>query len=118
MSFMKRDETGMTCGAAREQLALLLYGELSFDQEERVEAHLDTCEECSSALEKEKALHAAFDSVETGPSASLLRDCREDLRLRLTEEGSRPEAVAAQSGWWDRFVDAITLQPTDGIPRS
>jgi putative zinc finger protein len=117
--FMKHDEmSGMTCGAAREQLALLLYGELSFDQEERVEAHLDTCGECRVALEQEKALHAAFDSVEAGSSPSLLRDCREDLRLRLTEEESQPEAGALRSGWWDRVVGAITLQPMHDEPHA
>jgi hypothetical protein len=116
---MKHDEmSGMTCGAARQQFALLLYGELSFDQEERVEAHLDACGECRAAFEQVKTLHAAFDSAETGPSASLLRDCREDLRLRLLEEGPQPDAQAARSGWWDRFVDAITLDTTPGIPRS
>src|SRR5580704_5484340 len=115
MIFMKHDEmSGMTCSAARQQLALLLYGELSFDQEERVEAHLDACGECRAALEQEKTLHAAFDSVEAGPSASLLRDCREDLRLRLLEEGSQPRAEAVRSGWWDRLVDAITLRPFSG----
>ena len=116
---MKHDEmSGMTCRAAREQFALLLYGELSFDQEERVEAHLDGCGECGAALEQEKALHAGFDSVEAGPSASLLRECREDLRLGLIEEGSRPVPSAGRSGWWDRLVDAIALQPAHGMPHS
>ncbi len=45
------------------QFALLLYGELSFDEEERVDAHLDGCAECRAALEREKSLHAAFDGV-------------------------------------------------------
>ncbi len=108
----------MTCGAAREQFALLLYGELSFDQEERVEAHLDACGECRAALEQEKALHAGFDSVEAGPSASLLHECREDLRVRLLEEVSQLNEGAARSGWWDRFVDAIALQPAYGMLRS
>jgi hypothetical protein len=119
MIFMKHDDmNGMPCGAAREQFALLLYGELSFDQEERVEAHLDGCEECRAGFEQERALHAAFDSVEAGPTASLLRDCREDLRLRLIEEGPQPRADVVRSGWWDRFVDAITLQPAHGMLRS
>jgi hypothetical protein len=119
MIFMKHDDmSAMACGAAREQFALLLYGELSFDQEERVEAHLDACGDCRSALEQEKALHAAFDSVEAGPTASLLGECREDLRARLLEEASQPNAGAVRSGWWDRFVDAIALPPAHGVLRS
>ncbi len=64
---MKRDE--ITCAAAREQFALLLYGELAFDEEERVESHLDVCGECRTALEREKAMHAALDSIEIGAVA-------------------------------------------------
>jgi putative zinc finger protein len=119
MIFMKHDEmSGMPCGSAREQFALLLYGELSFDQEERVEAHLDACEECRAVLEQEKALHAGFDSVEAVPSASQLRECREELRMRLHEEGAQPNAGAMRSGWWDRLVDAITLRPAHGMVSS
>ena len=44
MSEHEREE--MNCGPARDRLALLLYGELSFDEEERVESHLDVCSEC------------------------------------------------------------------------
>jgi len=118
MTFMEHDKTDMACRAAREQFALLLYGELSFDQEERVEAHLDACAECRVALEREKALHAAFDSVEAGPSPSLLRECREDLRSRLQEEAVQPGPGVARSSWWDSFVDALTLRPGSVMPHS
>jgi hypothetical protein len=99
----------------REQFALLLYGELSFDDEERVEAHLDGCQACREALQRERALHAAFDSIEITPSPSLLRECREDLRIRLMEESASPQP--AKAGWWEKFVDAITLRPTVGMLR-
>ena len=69
----------MTCQEARAQFALLLYGELSFDEENRIETHMDGCLDCRAALEREKALHAAFDGVAIEPPASLLRECRADL---------------------------------------
>jgi len=100
------------CKWALEQLALLVYGELSFDAEERVETHLDACPECRAALQREKAMQAAFDSVEVAPSPSLLRECRENLRLRLMEE-----AAPASAGWWERLVDAIALRPSAGMLR-
>jgi len=103
------------CSSVREQFALLLYGELSFDDEERVESHLDVCGECRTALAREKAVHAAFDQIEITPSPSLLRECREDLRIRLMEEAAMP--VPARAGWWEKFVDAITLRPTMGMLR-
>src|SRR5277367_1156463 len=101
---MKHDD--LKCTNVREQLALLLYGELSFDQEERLESHLDSCADCREALLREKAAHAALDSIEVLPSPSLLRDCREDLRMRLMEESVNPVAVP-RAGWWDRFVDVL-----------
>lgn len=114
---MKRDE--VNCNDVREQFSMMLYGELSFDQEERVDAHLDVCGECRTVFKKEKALHAALDSIEVSPSPSLLRECREDLSALLMEEAARPMAVEriAGAGWWDRFVDAITLRGSVGVLR-
>jgi hypothetical protein len=109
----------LTCPVAREQFAMLLYGELGFDDEERVESHLDVCAECRTALEREKAVHAAFDGIEITPAPSLLRECREDLRARLMEEEASPRPARGSSswGWWDKFVDGITLRPSAGIMR-
>jgi hypothetical protein len=104
------------CAAVRHQLAMLLYGELSFDEEERVETHLDQCGECREALRRQRALHQALDHVEIAPPASLLRECREDLRARLFEQEALP--MPARSGWWERLVDAITLSPSAGLMRS
>jgi len=39
------------CEEVRGQFALLLYSELSFDEEERIESHLDGCAECRAALD-------------------------------------------------------------------
>jgi hypothetical protein len=108
--FSRKD---MTCEAVRDQFSLLLYGELSFDDEERVESHLDACGECRTALERERSMHVAVDSIEIGPSPSLLRVCREELRARLLEEKAEEEfqprrAAAGGSSWWDQFVDKIT----------
>lgn len=99
------------CEAARVQLALLLYGELSFDEEEIVETHLENCAECRAALARERQLHAAFDSVEIEPSAALLRECRDDLRVRLGQTARRASQTDAGSvphvGWWDKVVDTL-----------
>ncbi len=110
---MSKGHGEITCAAAREQFAMLLYAELSFDEEERVESHLDGCAACRDALEREKALHAAFDQVETEPSPSLLRECREDLHARLLEEEAAP--LPRQIGWWDRFIGGLTLRPVGAL---
>src|SRR3984885_9946047 len=82
---------GIDCAQARMHFALLLYGELSFDEEERVDAHLDGCAECRAALERETSLHAAFDGVAVEPAASLLSECRADLAAALQLEEAREQ---------------------------
>jgi anti-sigma factor RsiW len=107
---MSEPEAINKCTGVREQLALLLYGELSFDEEEIVETHLDTCAECRGALDRQRELHAAFDRFEVEPAPSLLRECRAALGAQLA---SSP-AVAPQArdmrgnSWWDRLVHLIT----------
>ena len=71
------------CKNVQGQFALLLYGELSFDEEERVESHLDGCTECRAALVRQRALHEALDGVAVTPSPALLSRCREDLTQLL-----------------------------------
>jgi hypothetical protein len=97
----------LSCLDARMLFSMLLYGELSFDEEERVDVHLESCADCRTALEREKSLHAAFDSVAAEPTASLLRECRGDLAAAVRREpnplpGGRSAKEA--SGWWDQFV--------------
>ena len=109
----------MNCEPVREQLIMLLYGELSFDEEEAVESHLEGCAECRTALEHERELSAAFDQVAVEPSPALLRACRESLAARLAMEQA-PAGASVESkgeapkrehnvGWWDRFVDTLTM---------
>lgn len=94
------------CGVVQDRLALLLYGELSFDEEERVETHLESCAECRAALERERALHQAVDQAAVEPSPALLLDCRARLETRLEHEP--PPAPATSAGWLDRLVEALT----------
>ena len=67
------------CEPIREQLFLYIYGDLSFDEEERVDSHLDACLECRQALAHARELHGAFDGIAVGPSPALLRSSREHL---------------------------------------
>lgn len=104
----------MNCEAVRVQLPMLLYGELSFDEEEAVESHLDGCAECRAALGRERALSAAVDQVAVEPSPALLRECRENLAVSLALQGApavTPAVATPQPSWWDRFVDLWTAPP-------
>lgn len=98
----------MDCEQARLHFALLLYGELSFDEEERVDAHLDACAECRAALERQRTLHAALDDFAVEPPAPLLRESRVALAAALRHSpGPRP----ARTGWWDRFIGYASPGP-------
>lgn len=102
----------MNCESVREHLPMLLYGELAFDEEESVEAHLDGCSDCRAALERERALSAAFDQIAVEPPPALLRECRETLAMQLAAENRAlpvPALEVAPKGWWDRFVDGLTM---------
>jgi hypothetical protein len=89
---------------------MLLYGELSFDEEEAVESHLEGCANCRVALARERELSVAFDQVAVEPSAALLRECRENLAAGLKHEAAPvPFSTEPRVGWWDRFVDLVTM---------
>jgi hypothetical protein len=95
-----RTDKNMDCAQVRMHFALLLYGELSFDEEERVDAHLDGCSPCRLELERQKSLHAAFDEFAIEPPASLLRECRADLAAAM-RQGLGPRM--AKLDWWERL---------------
>jgi hypothetical protein len=90
---------------------MLLYGELSFDEEETVDAHLEGCAECRTALERERELHAAFDQAGAEPPASVLWESRQNLRRQIAAEHAPRHRVS----WWDRFLDTAWLKPVGGL---
>ena len=98
----------MTCEDARKDLALFLYGELSFEEEELVELHIDECRSCRAELEREKALFAALDSAELRPAPDALAESRAELHRRLAAGERQPAGVNA-AGFWDRLREGFTI---------
>jgi hypothetical protein len=96
----------MTCEETRKNLPLFLYGELSFDEEEQVEVHMDECAECRVALAREKAMFQALDGAEMVPAPGALEDSRMELRRQLALAG-RPVTGA---GWWEKFREGFTVR--------
>jgi hypothetical protein len=103
---MTEPEANRTCTEVRNQLAMMLYGELSFDEEEIVETHLDACAECRAALERQRELHVAFDRLQVEPPPSLLRECRAALGEQLA--GAPAQPAVHKQGWWDKLVNLVT----------
>jgi hypothetical protein len=93
----------MKCDEARKTLPLFLYGELSFEEEERLEVHIDECDACRGALAREKALFQSLDAAEMIPSADLLAQCRAELRERLVQV--QPD----RASFWDKIRQGFTI---------
>lgn len=99
------------CEEIRGQFALLLYGELNFNEEERVESHLDGCAECRGALERQRSVHDALDAVALTPSPALLSRCREDLtQLVEQEKSTSPWAAWRKPSWWRQMTGSWNVQ--------
>jgi hypothetical protein len=94
------------CKNIREQFALLLYGELSFNEEERIDSHLDGCADCRDALARQKVLHEAVDAAAVTPSPALLNRCREDLADMLPREKPAPGGAS----WWSQITGNWKIQ--------
>ena len=119
---MDTNNHSLDCPAARDQFALLLYGELSFDEEERVDAHLDACAACRTALAAQRRLHEAIDEVAVTPSPALLNRCRADFSEFLAGQENTQESGGARAaaygnpqkgaGWWGRFVGLLSAEGT------
>lgn len=91
----------MTCENVQAELAFLLYGELSFDEEEQIEQHLSGCAHCRQELESMRGLHTTLDQTAEPVPAPLLMDCRRELRLRIREEAVEQRGRS----WWRRLTD-------------
>jgi hypothetical protein len=105
---MTEPEAKNKCTEVRDQLALMLYGELSFDEEEIVETHLDACTECRAALSRQRELHGAIDRLQVEPPPSLLRECRAAFEGQLTSSPVPVAKPGQQDGWWDKLVNLVT----------
>jgi len=93
----------MKCEEIRTTLPLFLYGELSFEEEERLEVHIDECDACREALAREKALFQSLDAAEMTPSQRLLDQCRAGLHESLIH--AEPE----RSRFWDKLRQGFTI---------
>ncbi|HEU0122550.1 MAG TPA: HEAT repeat domain-containing protein [Bryobacteraceae bacterium] len=105
----------MSCEEIRALLVLYPYGELSFDEEEAVDAHLRLCAGCEQERGALAKLHSAFGEAESEPSLELLSACRRDLRKQVAvmaeASGSRP----FWRKWLPRFDWHWAAKPAMGM---
>ncbi|HUS04945.1 MAG TPA: HEAT repeat domain-containing protein [Bryobacteraceae bacterium] len=96
----------MNCEEARRQLPLLLYKELSFDEEESLEQHLAGCEACRAEFQRAIYLQRAVDDAGVELNSTLLADCRRRLRESTTLSSSGAARAA-----WQPPVPALFAMP-------
>lgn len=86
----------LSCEAAREQITLLLYGELGDEDCHRLEQHLAGCAECRDELEVTRALSSAMAILPVRePSPNLIAQ----TRLRIDEALEQ----APRDSWFAHF---------------
>jgi len=96
----------MNCESVIKLIPLYFYGELSPEEEDRLEQHLDGCAECRREAEMQRSVAAAMDRREMHPSAALLAECRHDL-MRAVYRNEAPAAQPARATPWAHFRDGF-----------
>jgi hypothetical protein len=91
----------MNCETVARQLPLMLYGELSFDEEEALQQHLETCSGCRNALVKTTKIQRNLDRSEVDFEPALLADCRRSLRIAT---GAIAANGGPRRGFWSGFA--------------
>ena len=95
----------MTCDSILKLIPLYYYGELTPDEEERVEEHTHGCPACSGEVARQRALAAALDRRQVVAPPVLLDDCRSDLVAAI--QGGAPRVAPPVKGAWRLFLDAV-----------
>ena len=104
----------MKCEEAARMLPLYLYGELGFDEEERLELHLDGCAMCHGEVEHQKKMNELLDAAGTRLDEGMLTAARLESRSRLKQE------PPMHAGWWSHFGEmfAIRFAPAPVVAQS
>jgi hypothetical protein len=95
----------MNCDSILKLLPLYYYGELTPEEEERVEEHAHGCPACTREMAQQRALAAALDGRKLVAAPTLLEDCRSDLMAAI--QGGAPRVARTAKGPWRLFLDAM-----------
>lgn len=95
----------MSCDFVKANVELYVFGELSFDDEERLETHTASCSACGELLEEHRAMLRLMNEAEVDVPANLLAECRHGFRatLRAGQE--------VRSSWLDRLRERLPAWP-------
>jgi anti-sigma factor RsiW len=94
----------MKCEEAARLLPLYLYGELDFDEEERLELHLDGCEPCRQEVERQRKLNELLDAAGMQIDDGMLTGARLESRVRLKRE------PRLHRDWWEHLGEMFSVR--------
>ena len=92
----------MNCESVKKNAALFLYGELTIEEEQAFQDHIETCADCGQEFETQKRVQAALNRNEVELDPALLVRSRRDLALRLENASMRR---AGFGDWLRRLSD-------------
>jgi plasmid stability protein len=92
----------MNCEWVKKNAALFLYGELTIEEEQSFQDHIEACADCRREFETEKRVQAALNRNEVEVHPALLTRSRRDLSLRLESAGMRRAGLRE---WLARLSD-------------
>jgi len=104
----------VNCETAKDLLVLMNHGELGFDEEEALMAHLDSCRACAAERRRLEKLDALLASQSAPAPASLLSRCRTDLAAKVETERKRTPRFALIN-WWRNVTDVAWLKPAAAV---
>jgi hypothetical protein len=104
----------VNCESTKDLLVLLNYGELSFDEEEALLSHLDSCRSCAAERRRIEKLDALLELQRPAPPAGLLSRCRRDLGAQVAEEMPGRNWLH-MAGWWRSVTAMAWLKPAAAI---
>jgi hypothetical protein len=104
----------VNCETAKGQLVLLNCGELSFEDEEAVEMHLESCPACEAERQRLGHLDALLECQSANVPPDLLARCRRDLSERLMQEAPRRTGFSL-AAWLLSLSPAPWLKPAAAL---
>lgn len=104
----------MSCNHIENELSLYIYGELSQEEEERVEHHLTGCGACAAQLTQLRTLGGQLSTAELPISDTFLNQCRVDLARSLRVQ--RAQSAANPQSWFARLRSLASMPVGFNIP--
>ena len=104
----------MNCDLISKLIPLYHYGELTPEEEDRIEEHAFQCAGCARHMEQQRALALALDQRRLAVPPVLLEDCRADLMAAV--QGGAPRAAPSTGSAWKLFLEALSASLT-GLER-